>query len=74
MDDKTHGRLALGIMFVLVIALMQATHVTKASHLMGAFIAGLVFCTDHHLHVEFVSQFKRLLQVSKEYSILYSIL
>jgi len=62
MDDRKHGRIALGIMFALVIGLMQATHATKASHLMGAFIAGLVFCTDHHLHHEFVSQFKRLLQ------------
>lgn len=29
---------------------------------MGAFLAGLVFCTDHDLHLEFVSQFKRALQ------------
>eukprot|EP00558_Chaetoceros_sp_UNC1202_P006423 CAMPEP_0197244998 /NCGR_PEP_ID=MMETSP1429-20130617/9929_1 /TAXON_ID=49237 /ORGANISM="Chaetoceros sp., Strain UNC1202" /LENGTH=745 /DNA_ID=CAMNT_0042705431 /DNA_START=63 /DNA_END=2300 /DNA_ORIENTATION=+ len=62
MSDKTHGKMALGLMVALVIGLMQATHVAKASHLMGAFIAGLVFCTDHNLHVEFVSQYKRLLQ------------
>ena len=41
---------------------MQATHAAEASHLMGSFLAGLVFCTDHELHVEFVSQFKRILQ------------
>ncbi len=52
---------------VLTLALMQATHYTKASHLMGAFIAGLVFCTDHELHVTFVSQFKRILQVKNHY-------
>lgn len=62
MDNTTHGKVALGLMIALVIAMMQATHVAKASHLMGAFIAGLVFCTDHNLHVEFVSQYKRLLQ------------
>jgi len=62
MDSKTHGNLALAIMLALVVGMMQATHFTKSSHLMGAFIAGLVFCTDHELHVNFVSQFKRILQ------------
>ena len=28
----------------------------------GAFIAGLSFCTNHEVHVQFVRQFKRLLQ------------
>ena len=63
MSKEKHGQIALAIMLTLVIGLMQATHYTKASHLMGAFIAGLVFCTDHDLHVTFVSQFKRVLQV-----------
>lgn len=61
--SERRGRIGLGIMIVMVIAMMQATHYTKASHLMGAFIAGLVFCTDHDMHVTFVSQFKRVLQV-----------
>lgn len=65
MSEKTHGQIALMIMIALVLGLMQATHYTEASHLMGAFIAGLVFCTDHALHVTFVSQFKRVLQVSE---------
>ena len=62
MSEKTHGQVALAIMLILVLALMQATKQADASHLMGAFIAGLVFCTDHELHVTFVSQFKRILQ------------
>lgn len=62
MSENTHGKIALTIMLALVLGLMQAAHYTKASHLMGAFIAGLVFCTDHELHVTFVSQFKRVLQ------------
>lgn len=66
MSEQKHGQIALVIMFTLVIGLMQATHYTKASHLMGAFIAGLVFCTDHELHIVFVSQFKRVLQVTRE--------
>jgi Kef-type K+ transport system membrane component KefB len=62
---ERRGRIGLAILFMLVIGMMQATHYTKASHLMGAFIAGLVFCTDHDMHITFVSQFKRVLQVSK---------
>lgn len=64
MSGDTRGKIGLAIMLALVIGLMQATHYSEASHLMGAFIAGLVFCTDHDLHVTFVSQFKRVLQVS----------
>lgn len=62
MTSEKRGRIGLTILFVLVIGMMQATHYTKASHLMGAFIAGLVFCTDHDMHVMFGSQFKRVLQ------------
>jgi len=62
LSDELHGKIALMILIGLTLGLMQATHYTEASHLMGAFIAGLVFCTDHALHVTFVSQFKRILQ------------
>lgn len=63
MSSGTHGKLAIAIMMALVIGLMIGANKAKSSHLMGAFIAGLVFCTDHDLHVGFVSQFKRILQV-----------
>ncbi len=63
MSADIRGKIALALMLAFVIGLMQATHYTKASHLMGAFIAGLAFCTDHDLHVAFVSQYKRVLQV-----------
>lgn len=62
MSSETRGNLALAIMLGLVLGMMQATHYTRSSHLMGAFISGLVFCTDHDLHLNFVSQFKRTLQ------------
>ena len=62
MNTELRGKISLGILIALTIGLMQATNRSKASHLMGAFIAGLVFCTDHALHVTFVSQFKRVLQ------------
>jgi Kef-type K+ transport system membrane component KefB len=67
MSSQKRGKLALAIMFGLVIGMMQATHYTKASSLMGAFLAGLVFCTDHDLHITFVSQMKRVNQVRLRY-------
>jgi len=62
MSSKKRGVISLIIMWGFVLGLMPATHYPGASHLMGAFLAGLVFCSDHDLHVEFVSQFKRTLQ------------
>ncbi len=71
MSGEKRGKLGIAIMMALVIGLMQATKQCKASHLMGAFIAGLVFCSDHDLHVAFVSQFKRILQVRFENIVVY---
>jgi len=62
MDKSSREKLGLGIMFLLLLGLMPATHYSEASHLMGAFIAGLAFCTRHDVHVAFVHQFKRVLQ------------
>ena len=55
-------RLEFTIMIGLLLALMPATYYSKASYLMGAFVAGLAFCTSHDLHALFVRQFKRVLQ------------
>lgn len=57
-----HGKAELGLLFALLAGLFPATLNAKASHLMGAFIAGLGFCTSHELHHAFVSQLKRLMQ------------
>jgi len=61
-DESNHARVELGIMFFLVLALMPATYYSKASYLMGCFVAGLTFCSFHELHHAFVRQFKRVLQ------------
>jgi len=61
-SSQTRGKVSLLLMWGFVLAMMPATKYPGASHLMGSFLAGLVFCTDHDLHVEFVSQFKRVLQ------------
>ena len=60
--EEQHGKIELALLFLIVVALMPATHYCKASYLMGAFVAGLTFCTSHELHAAFVRQFKRLLQ------------
>jgi hypothetical protein len=46
----------------LLLLLMPATNYAKASPLMGAFLAGLVFCSSEPAHHMFVSQFKRVMQ------------
>lgn len=59
---EQHGYIEMCIMFSIMFALMPATFYSKASYLMGAFVAGLSFCTSHDLHATFVRQFKRILQ------------
>lgn len=63
-NDSSHSRewMSLAIMFVLLLTLIPATYYAKASPLLGAFLAGLVFCSDGHVHHMFVSQFKRVMQ------------
>lgn len=60
--EEYRGKIELAVMFCFLLILMPATHYCKASYLMGAFVAGLGFCTSHELHVTFVAQFKRILQ------------
>lgn len=61
-SEEQRGRVELALMLGFMLALMPATYYAKASPLMGAFIAGLVFCSSHDLHHQFVSQFKRVMQ------------
>eukprot|EP00591_Stephanopyxis_turris_P003514 CAMPEP_0195521100 /NCGR_PEP_ID=MMETSP0794_2-20130614/17952_1 /TAXON_ID=515487 /ORGANISM="Stephanopyxis turris, Strain CCMP 815" /LENGTH=778 /DNA_ID=CAMNT_0040650573 /DNA_START=46 /DNA_END=2382 /DNA_ORIENTATION=+ len=61
-STETKGPLSLAIMIVLLLGLMPATYYAKASFLMGSFIAGLAFCSNHEAHDQFQSQFKRVMQ------------
>lgn len=61
-SEHSHHKVEMTIMYALVLALMPATKVGKASPLMGAFISGLAFCHSDGLHHQFVRQFKRILQ------------
>lgn len=58
-------RIGLLLMFAMLVGMMKATHSGKASHLMGAFLVGLVFCRDDDMRVLFSRQFKRVIQVRR---------
>ena len=60
--DSNRDWTSMAIMLSLLLALVPTTYYSKASPLMGAFIAGLVFCSDHGTHHMFVHQFKRVMQ------------
>lgn len=61
-SESNHAKVEMFIMFGLLLALMPGTYYLKSSYLMGAFLAGLTFCSSDGLHHLFVRQFKRLLQ------------
>ena len=55
------------ILFLLIIALLGLVpmcHYAGSSHLLGAFLTGLMFCTDHTIENAFKKQLKRLVQWS----------
>merc|ERR1719319_1366126 len=52
----------LGILFATTFALIPLCHFLGSSHLLGAFLAGLCFCTDHTIHHVWHHQIKRVLQ------------
>lgn len=52
----------LGILLALSLSLMTGCKYTGSSELLGAFLAGFCFCTDHHVHRVWEKQVKRLLQ------------
>merc|ERR1711971_93932 len=52
----------LGLMFIATFAFVPMCHYLGSSHLLGAFLAGLCFCTDHTVHHAWHHQIKRVLQ------------
>merc|ERR1719216_727401 len=59
-EHRENGILAL--MFVATFAFVPMCHYLGASHLLGAFLAGLCFFTDHTIHHVWHHQIKRVLQ------------
>jgi Kef-type K+ transport system membrane component KefB len=60
--EDNRDKVEMAIMILMLVVLMPATYYAQASYLMGAFVAGLTFCSSHSLHHLFVRQFKRVLQ------------
>eukprot|EP01083_Nonionella_stella_P067753 179429_1 len=52
----------LGLLFATTFLFVPMCHFLGSSHLLGAFLAGLCFCTDHTIHHVWHKQIKRVLQ------------
>ena len=52
----------LALLFLATFAFVPMVHFLGSSHLLGAFLAGLCFCTDHTIHSAWHHQIKRVLQ------------
>merc|ERR1719242_2769647 len=52
----------LFLLFAATFAFVPMCHFLGSSHLLGAFLAGLCFCTDHTIHHAWHHQIKRVLQ------------
>ena len=52
----------LGLLFATALLLMPACKYAGTSELLGAFLTGLAFCTDHNVHATWKRQVKRVMQ------------
>lgn len=60
-DPKLKDYVSLASVFTFALALIPASHYAGTSYLLGAFLAGLCFCHDHHMHTMWQQQMKRLM-------------
>ena len=56
-----HEQSILALLFVSTFVLIPACHFVGSSHLLGGFLSGLMFCTDHTIHHIWAHQMKRIL-------------
>jgi Kef-type K+ transport system membrane component KefB len=62
-DDKSEeASLSLVALIGLLVCLLQATHLSQASYLLGAFLAGLAFCQQDGLADRFRKHFQLLIE------------
>jgi len=59
---KRLEKFLLSGLLVLALLLVPLCHFLGSSHLLGAFLSGLSFCTDHDVHKAWTRQVKRVLQ------------
>lgn len=60
-DRENRTKATLGLVFMLALAMIPATNYAGTSYLLGAFLTGLCFCSDHHVHKIWAHQMKRLM-------------
>jgi Kef-type K+ transport system membrane component KefB len=61
-SDQLYEHSMLSLLLIFVIGLMVALHYGKGSHLLGAFLAGLCFCTCRPMDDVWHSQIKRIMK------------
>eukprot|EP01084_Bolivina_argentea_P229363 387144_1 len=59
--EQHHENSILALLFICVFLLIPACHYLGSSHLLGAFLAGLMFCTDHTIHHVWEKHMKRIM-------------
>merc|ERR1719266_1392279 len=59
---ESRENVILALLFLATFAFVPMVHYLGSSHLLGAFLAGLCFCTDHTIHHAWHHQIKRVLQ------------
>ena len=59
--EQHHEHGILTLLFISTFVLIPACHWAGSSHLLGAFLSGLMFCTDHTIHHVWSHQIKRIL-------------
>merc|ERR1712154_701448 len=57
-----HENVILLLLFLATFILIPVCFYAGSSHLLGAFLAGLMFCTDHTIHEAWSNQVKRIMQ------------
>eukprot|EP00484_Ammonia_sp_Unknown_P000784 CAMPEP_0197021680 /NCGR_PEP_ID=MMETSP1384-20130603/2627_1 /TAXON_ID=29189 /ORGANISM="Ammonia sp." /LENGTH=1130 /DNA_ID=CAMNT_0042449567 /DNA_START=117 /DNA_END=3509 /DNA_ORIENTATION=- len=61
-NKHQHENVILLLLFAATFAMLPICFYAGSSHLLGAFLAGLMFCTDHTIHEAWNNQIKRIMQ------------
>jgi len=61
-SKNQHENVILLLVFISSFVMIPICYYAKSSHLLGAFLAGLMFCTDHTIHEAWSNQIKRIMQ------------
>eukprot|EP01084_Bolivina_argentea_P055901 102389_1 len=60
-DIKYHEHAILFMLFTSMVILVPGCHLARSSYLLGAFLAGLLFCNDHTIHHVWEKQMQKIM-------------